>query len=125
MLWSETFWFECSSVRSAKTAVFHSVVCPATSTAASGTVMSCCSSRNVIVAKGERGSFAANYESLPIGRQYRFVDTPQLCSSVTLRDLIEREGEGSWGSLRGWQRRDQQSPRKVPRQNPESHTFAM
>ena len=59
--------------------------------------MSCCSSRNVIVAKEERGSFAANYESLPIGREYPPADTPQLCSSVTLsrgKGGIVREPEG-------------------------------
>jgi hypothetical protein len=39
--------------------------------------------------------FAAYCEHLPIGREYRFMDMPQLCFSVTLRDLIEREGEGS------------------------------
>ena len=63
--------------------------------AASGSVMSRCSPRNVIVAKRTRAPFAAHEESLPIGREYRSVGTPQLRSGVTLRDLIEREGEGS------------------------------
>jgi hypothetical protein len=67
----------------------------ATSTAASGSKMSCRSPRNVIVVKGERAPFAAHYESLPIGREYRSVATLRLHSGVTLRDLIEREGEGS------------------------------
>jgi hypothetical protein len=57
--------------------------------------MSCCSPRNVIVAQVERVPFAAHCERLPIGTEYRFVDTPQLCSGVTLRDLIERKEEGS------------------------------
>jgi hypothetical protein len=58
--------------------------------------MSCCSPRNVIVAKGERAPFAAHCESLPIGREYRFVDTPYgLCRSVSLRVFTVREGEGS------------------------------
>jgi hypothetical protein len=49
----------------------------------------------VIAAKGKRAPFARHCESLPIGREYRSVDRPhKLCSSVTLRDLIEREGEG-------------------------------
>jgi hypothetical protein len=57
--------------------------------------MSCCSPKNVIVAKGDRAPFGAHCESVPMGREYRFVDTPQLRSGVTLRDLIERELEGS------------------------------
>ena len=57
--------------------------------------MTCCSPTNVIVAKGERAPFAAHCESLPIGREYRSVVRSQLRSGVTLRDLIEREGEGS------------------------------
>ena len=56
--------------------------------------MICRSPRNVIVVKGEQAPFAAHCESLPIGREYRFVDTPRLRSGVTLRDPIEREGEG-------------------------------
>ena len=56
--------------------------------------MSCSSPRNVIVAKREQAPFAPHYESLPIGREYRSVVTLQLRSGVTLRDLIEREGEG-------------------------------
>jgi hypothetical protein len=51
--------------------------CPATSTPASGSMMSCCSPTNVIVAKGnERHSL--RIASLPIRREYRFLDTPQL-----------------------------------------------
>lgn len=57
--------------------------------------MSCCPPRNVILAKEERAPFAEHYESLPIGPGYRSVDMPQLRSGVTLRDLIESEGEGS------------------------------
>ncbi len=57
--------------------------------------MSDWSPRNVMVAKGERAPFDAHCGSLPIGREYRFVDTPQLGFGVTLRDLIERDGEGS------------------------------
>ena len=57
--------------------------------------MSCCSPRNVILAKPEQASFAAHYESLQMGRGYRSVAILRLCSGVTLRDLIEREGEGS------------------------------
>jgi hypothetical protein len=62
-------------------------VWPATSTAASGSIMSSRSPRNVIVAPVERVPFAAHYEPLPIGREYRFLDAVQLCSGVTLRDL--------------------------------------
>jgi hypothetical protein len=57
--------------------------------------MSGCSPRNVIVAQVERVPFAAHCERLSIGREYRFVYTPKLCSGVTLRDLIERKEEGS------------------------------
>jgi hypothetical protein len=57
--------------------------------------MSCHSPRNVIVVNRERAPFAAPYESLAIGLEYRSVDTHQLRSGVTLRDLIEMEGEGS------------------------------
>jgi hypothetical protein len=57
--------------------------------------MSSRSPRNVIVAQVERVPFAAHYEPLPIGREYRFLDAVQLCSGVTLRDLIERKEEGS------------------------------
>jgi hypothetical protein len=58
--------------------------------------MSCCSPRNVIVVKGERAPFAAQCESLPIGREHRFVGTPhRLSSSVSLRVFTVREGEGS------------------------------
>ncbi len=57
--------------------------------------MSCHSPRNVIVVDRERAPFVAPCESLAIGLEYRSVDTHQLRSGVTLRDLIEREGEGS------------------------------
>jgi hypothetical protein len=57
-------------------------------------VMSCCSPRNAIVAQVERTPIAAHCERLPIGREYRSVVTHQLHSGVTLRDLIERKGEG-------------------------------
>jgi hypothetical protein len=53
------------------------------------------SPRNVILTKRERAPFATHQESLPIGPEYRSVVTTQLRSGVTLRDLIEREGEGS------------------------------
>ena len=44
----------------------------------------------------EQVPFAARYESLPVGPEYRLVDTLKgLSPSVTLRDLIEREGEGT------------------------------
>ena len=43
----------------------------------------------------ERAAFAAQYESLSMGPWYRCVVTLELCSGVTLRDLIEREVEGS------------------------------
>ena len=35
------------------------------------------------------------YEGLPIGPEYRSVVKPWVRSGMTLRDLIEREGEGS------------------------------
>ena len=57
--------------------------------------MSCCSPRNVINANVEQAPFAAHYESLPIGPEYRSVTTIRLRSSVSLRVFIEREGEGS------------------------------
>jgi hypothetical protein len=57
-------------------------------------VVSKSSPRNVIVANREQGPFAVHFESLPIGPEYRSVVTHQLHSGVTLRDLIERKGEG-------------------------------
>jgi hypothetical protein len=58
--------------------------------------MSCCSPRNVIVSNRVRALFAAHCcGSLPIGSEYRSVAMLRLGSGVTLRDLIEREGEGS------------------------------
>ena len=50
--------------------------------------MTRCSPRNVIDAQVERTRF-------PTRCEYRFVDTPEFCSGVTLRDLIERKEEGS------------------------------
>ena len=52
------------------------------------------SSRNVIVVRREQASFAVHFESLPTGPEYRSVVTLRLCCGVTLRDLIERKGEG-------------------------------
>jgi hypothetical protein len=52
------------------------------------------SPRNVIVINKERAPLAAHYESLPIGPGYRSVATLRLLPGVTLRDLIERVGEG-------------------------------
>jgi hypothetical protein len=49
---------------------------------------------NVIVVNRERAPFAAHCQSLRIGRGYRSVATLLLRLGVTLRDLIEREGEG-------------------------------
>ena len=57
--------------------------------------MSCLSPTNVIVVNGDPCDHSALEEHLPIERDYRSVVTPQLRSGVTLRDLIEREGEGS------------------------------
>jgi hypothetical protein len=58
-------------------------------------MMSWRSPKNVIVANRATERFAQHCESLPIGREYRSVVTTQLRSGVTLRDLIEREREGS------------------------------
>ena len=60
--------------------------------------MSCRSPRNVIVAKGERAPFARHCESLPIGREYRPVDTPdsvRACLYVSLSRGKERDREGT------------------------------
>jgi len=57
--------------------------------------MSRCSSRAVIISQVERAPFAAHCERLPIEPGYRSVVTLELCSGVTLRDLIDREEEGS------------------------------
>ena len=59
-----------------------------------GSVVSNSSPRNVIVNYREQAPFAVHFESLPIGPEYRSVVTHQLHSGVTLRDLIERKGEG-------------------------------
>jgi hypothetical protein len=58
-------------------------------------VMSDWSPRNVIVINREQAPFAVRNESLPIGPEYRSADTPELCSSVSLRVFIVREGEGT------------------------------
>jgi hypothetical protein len=58
-------------------------------------MVSCCSPKNVIVVNRKQAPFASLYESLPIGPEYRPMATPRLRSGVTLRDLIERKGEGS------------------------------
>ena len=68
---------------------------PGTSVAASGPMMSARWPSNVIVVNRERAPFAARYESLAVRPEYRFVATPRVRSGVTLRDLIEREGEAS------------------------------
>ncbi len=57
--------------------------------------MVCRSPKKVIVANREQAPFAAYYESLPLGREHRSVATFRLHSGVTLRDLNEREEEGS------------------------------
>jgi hypothetical protein len=44
---------------------------------------------------------------------------------VTLRDLIESEGEWTWGGLRGAKRCDQGSFRKERGQKVVNRTFAM
>jgi hypothetical protein len=53
------------------------------------------SPRTVTLTERERAPFAEHYESLPIRPLYRSAVTTQLRSGVTLRDLIEREREGS------------------------------
>jgi hypothetical protein len=53
------------------------------------------SPRHVIVVNREQAQFAAHYESQPTGRERRPMATLRLHCGVTLRDLIEREGEGS------------------------------
>jgi hypothetical protein len=61
--------------------------------AGSGSKMSLCLPRNVIVANGERPP-SGDPESLPLRHEYPSVDTLRVRSGVTLRDLIEMEGEG-------------------------------
>jgi hypothetical protein len=56
--------------------------------------MSCRSLKNVIVAKREPAPLGPRCESPPMRREYRCVVTLELRPGVTLRDLIEREGEG-------------------------------
>jgi hypothetical protein len=59
-------------------------------------LMSCRSPRNVIVVNWAPEPFARACESLPIGRDYRSAGrSDRGPSGVTLRDLIEREREGS------------------------------
>jgi hypothetical protein len=60
-----------------------------------GVEMSCRSPRNMIVAKMERPPSAAPCDGLPTGREHRPMATLRLGCGVTLRDLIEREEEGS------------------------------
>ena len=48
-----------------------------------------------VVANRATERFARRCQSLPLGREYGSVVTHQLHSGVTLRDLIEREREGS------------------------------
>ena len=57
-------------------------------------MMSSRSPKNVIVAKEERAPFVTHYESLLTGRLHGPMATLRLRCGVTLRDLIEREGEG-------------------------------
>ena len=57
--------------------------------------MSWRSPKNVIVANRATERFAEHCESRPLGREYRSVATLRLRSGVTLRDLNEREEEGS------------------------------
>jgi hypothetical protein len=57
--------------------------------------MSCRSPTNVILAERERAPFPAHCESLPIGREYRFVNTAQLCSGVTLSRGRWKDREGT------------------------------
>ena len=73
----------------------HGNVAARTGTAASGLVMSARWPRNVIVVNKERAPSSPPCESLPVGREYRSVTTDRLRAGVTLRDLIEREAEGS------------------------------
>ena len=51
--------------------------------------------RNVIVAKRDAAPLASRCENPPIGDEYRSVARLRLCSGVSLRVFIEREGEGS------------------------------
>jgi hypothetical protein len=66
----------------------------ATGTAASGSVMSCRSPKNVIVAKRERAPLAAPARACRSDLGTDLLTRPH-CSGVTLRDLIERKEEGS------------------------------
>jgi hypothetical protein len=49
----------------------------------------------VIVLNREQAPFIARYERMLIGCEHRPTATPRVRSGVTLRDLIEMEGEGS------------------------------
>ena len=58
--------------------------------------MSCRSPKKVIVVKREQALLAAHGERITIGPGYRSADRfDRDPSSVTLRDLIQRKGEGS------------------------------
>ena len=78
-----------------RTGLWRFVICAATRIAAS-------SVNNVLLLAEERDRRPGGTSAIrcvlrapAVGREYRFMDMPQLCFSVTLRDLIEREGEGS------------------------------
>jgi hypothetical protein len=60
--------------------------------------MTGCSPRNVTVATWEL-AFVAPCEGLPIGREYRFVATPQRYSGVTLRDSSQTPFSSPWYSI--------------------------
>jgi hypothetical protein len=58
--------------------------------------MTCPSPKNVIVVMRATERFAQRCESIPLIREHRPEKGPEKSlSGVTLRDLIEREGEGS------------------------------
>lgn len=64
--------------------------------ATSGSMMSCCSPRNVIVAEVERVPFAARCERLPVVPERRLVNSYEKSRpSVSLRVFTVREVEGS------------------------------
>ena len=69
---------------------------PRQAAAASGPMMSARSPKNVIVVIRETERFARRCESLPPESDDRSLKRPDSSLyGVTLRDLIEREGEGS------------------------------
>ena len=63
--------------------------------AAPGSKMTCRSPRNVIVGRSEPAPFGLRCENLPIRRLVPVRGHASTPSGVTLRDLIEREAEGS------------------------------